>query len=215
MWELRWVLAGLGAALIVALYLWGRGLLRPKKEPGRRWLAADDQAYDDVALSSQEPRAGDNAELEAEETAATTPMAPERIVTIRFVARNRDLSTEKAVVALRAAGLTHGRFGIFHKIGGGGADDMAFSVASLVEPGSFDLAQLADTTIPGMSFFMILPGRGDPVERFDSMVETARTLAHDLDAELHDDRGSSWSIQRERYLREEMIEYRHQLGHGD
>jgi len=28
---------------------------------------------------------------------------------------------------------------------------------------------------------------------------------------LHDERGSSWSVQRERYVREEIIEYRHQL----
>jgi cell division protein ZipA len=61
-----------------------------------------------------------------------------------------------------------------------------------------------------MSFFMTLPGSGDPVTAFDLMVETARSLAHDLDAELHDEKGSSWSIQRERYLREEIIEYRHQ-----
>jgi cell division protein ZipA len=62
-----------------------------------------------------------------------------------------------------------------------------------------------------MSFFMVLPGPGDPVARFDTMVSTARAMAVELDAELYDDRGSSWSIQRERYVREEIIEYRHQL----
>jgi len=42
------------------------------------------------------------------------------------------------------------------------------------------------------------------------MIETARALSVQLKAELRDERGSSWSIQRERYLREEIIEYRHQ-----
>ena len=58
---------------------------------------------------------------------------------------------------------------------------------------------------------MILPGVGDPITRFDQMVETARALAHELEAELFDEKGSSWSIQRERYVREEIIASRHQL----
>ena len=57
---------------------------------------------------------------------------------------------------------------------------------------------------------MVLPGAGDPVARFDAMVETARGLSVELSADLFDERGSSWSSQRERYLREEIIEYRHQ-----
>jgi FtsZ-interacting cell division protein ZipA len=60
-----------------------------------------------------------------------------------------------------------------------------------------------------MSFFMILPGVGDPVERFDQMVATARQLARELSGELKDENGSSWSIQRERYVREEIIEFLH------
>ena len=115
------------------------------------------------------------------------------------------------MLALRAAGLQHGRYGIFHRFGPRGPSEPLFSVANLTEPGSFDLAKLAESTIPGMSFFMILPGVGDPITRFDQMVETARALAHELEAELFDEKGSSWSIQRERYVREEIIAYRHQL----
>ena len=87
----------------------------------------------------------------------------------------------------------------------------AFSVASLTEPGSFDLEHSGDTTIAGLSFFVVLPGTDDPVARFDAMVETARALSVELAADLFDERGSSWSSQRERYLREELIEYRHQF----
>ena len=87
-----------------------------------------------------------------------------------------------------------------------------FSVARLTEPGSFDLARLAESEIPGLSIFLSLPGVGDPVARFDAMMETTRALARELDAEILDEKGSSWSIQRERYLREELIQYRHQHG---
>lgn len=136
---------------------------------------------------------------------------PEKVVTIRFIPKAGEVGGEEVVLALRKAGLEHGRFGIFHCHDATQERNTQFSVASLTEPGSFDLTQLATSPIAGLSFFMVLPGVGDPVARFDAMVECARMLALELDAELFDDRGSSWSIQRERYVREEIIRYRHQL----
>jgi cell division protein ZipA len=151
----------------------------------------------------------------ARETAAphrkTPPkQAPEKVVTIRFVPKHHMIDGHSAVRALREAGLRHGRYGIFHKHkeADEDGDDVLFSVASLTEPGSFDLENLG--TIAGMSFFIVLPSAVDPVDCFDSMVETARSLSHRLGADLFDERGSSWSIQRERYVREELIRYRHQ-----
>ncbi len=126
-----------------------------------------------------------------------------------MIPRGEELSAERAVGALTEAGLKHGRYGIFHRDGADG--EPAFSVASLTEPGTFDLANLGHGTIAGLSFFIVLPGSGDPVARFDALVETARALTVELEADLHDEGGSSWSVQRERYLREEIIEYRHQL----
>jgi cell division protein ZipA len=135
--------------------------------------------------------------------------APERIVALRLVPRVEELATERAITALRSAGLEHGRYSIFHRQLGTNRE--GFSVASLTEPGSFDLDHAPDSTIAGLSFFVVLPGNGDPVARFDAMVETARRLSVELKADLFDERGSSWSSQRERYLREELIEYRHQI----
>ena len=45
------------------------------------------------------------------------------------------------------------------------------------------------------------------------MMESARTLSQSLDGELLDESGSNLSIQRERYLREEVIQYQHQYSH--
>ena len=216
--ELRWVLLGLGAALLLGVYLWGRGALQrflPRAALARRWLPSSPE------LRPRDPAAPDpDGAPQAPKSSADDPVAPraalrpDRVITVRFVPKSKQLSAEKAVLALRAAGLQHGRYGIFHCLNEDDDTLTLFSVASLTEPGSFDLTSLAKTTIPGMSFFMVLPGDGDPVARFDMMVGTARSLAHDLDAELHDERGSSWSIQRERYVREEIIEYRHQHLHA-
>ena len=217
--ELRWVLLVLGAALLLGVYLWGRGVLQrfvPRRALARRWLPSRPEFQSQADETSP-------AEPQATPTATQSPGVdgiglrgsprPDRVVTVRFIPRHKPLTAEKAILALRSAGLQHGRYGIFHRLSDGGAPEALFSVANLTEPGSFDLTKL-DKAIPGMSFFMVLPGDGDPVLRFDMMVETARSLAHDLDAELHDERGSSWSIQRERYVREEIIEYRHQHAHA-
>src|SRR5690606_17037512 len=137
----------------------------------------------------------------------------DRVIALRLVPKTGDeISTENAVLAMRALGMQHGRYSIFHDLTDEG--ETRYSVASLTEPGSFDLTKLADSTIAGLSVFMVLPGPGDPVERFDAMIAAARDLAQRLSADLLDERGSSWSIQRERYIREEIIEYRYQLEHA-
>ncbi len=133
----------------------------------------------------------------------------ERVVSLRLIPREgEELDAERTVRALREAGLQHGPYEIFHYCEDRNVPESGFSVANLVEPGSFDLSNLPDTRLPGVTFFMVLPGSRDPAERFDTMIRIARDLCQTLDARLLDELGNSWSIQRERFLREELIEYR-------
>ena len=103
--------------------------------------------------------------------------------------------------------MRHGKFGIFHRYDGSDENRVIFSAASLVEPGSFDLTNLKAQAIPGISLFMVLPGPIDGTQAFDLMMVASRALTQSLNAELLDESGSTLSIQRERYLREEIIEY--------
>jgi cell division protein ZipA len=208
MWDLRWVLLGLGALVVVGVYLWSKGVgsRRMFLEALRR--KRTEPSFEDDAASGNTPTQESDPPVVIPAAAPKPARAsPDRVITLRLIPRGDELSTERTVTALTGAGLKHGRYGIFHRDGVAG--EPAFSVASLTEPGSFDLANLQGT-IAGLSFFVVLPGVGDPVARFDAMVETARALSVELEADLHDERGSSWSVQRERYLREEIIEYRHQ-----
>lgn len=204
--DLRWVLLGLGAFVVVGVYLWSRGVLaRMLPKLPRREVRTEPSLGGPAAPTPQE-----SASLVTTVSAAERARpGPDRIVTLRLIPRGAELTAERAVIALRNAGLEHGRYAIFHHPLG--ANREGFSVASLTEPGSFDLDHLDDSTIAGLTFFVVLPGAGDPVARFDAMVETARAMSVELAADLFDERGSSWSSQRERYLREELIEYRHQV----
>lgn len=205
MWELRWILLGLGVSVVAGIYFWPR--LRLKLEQARE--SGEDPRTESPSADSH-PIA-EEPPLELDEEPKQESAGPKKVITVRFVPKTgADLNAEAAVLALRKAGLQHGRYGIFHYPFEDDDREPEFSVASLIEPGSFDLTNLKETSLPGMSFFMVLPGLGDPVSRFDRMVGVARTLTQSLNAELFDEQGSSWSIQRERYVREEIIEYCHQ-----
>ena len=206
------MLLGLGILLIAGIYLWPRVSIILKK---------DRKADFDFRISSAE--AGPTvAPKDIPDELATQPKVvssvPKKVITIRFIPKSGgELNAELAVLTLRKAGLKHGKYGIFHypfDPFGESEDEVEyepeFSVASLIEPGSFDLTNLKETTLPGMSFFMVLSGTGDPVSRFDRMASVARALTQPLGSELFDEQGSSWSIQRERYVREEIIDYHHQ-----
>ncbi|HEX7079663.1 MAG TPA: cell division protein ZipA C-terminal FtsZ-binding domain-containing protein [Gammaproteobacteria bacterium] len=233
MTELRWVLLALGVSLVVGVYLWGKGLFKRNASAGRPKAKraepriSPELSPEEVLLAPLGQLDGEDvpdaeavpesAEPERPEHEAAPPKPPrrsgppEKVVALRFVPRSHELDGEEAVLALREAGLEHGRYGIFHYQDESCPSEAKFSVANLTEPGSFDLDHIAGQSLAGMSFFMVLPGSGDPVDRFDAMVSTARALALQFDAELFDDAGSSWSIQRERYVREELIRYRLQL----
>jgi cell division protein ZipA len=211
MTELRWVLLALGVLVIVAVYLLSQGI-------PQRWLShlaplkrADKNGSVRVEPAFDETESADAAETVPPERPEEPTEQVEKIVTLRFIPTAKEIACDRVILALRAAGLKHGRYGIFHMHASDVTEDPMFSVASLTEPGSFDLSNLTDAKIAGMSFFMVLPGSGDPVTRFDAMVDTARDLARDLEGELRDEKGSSWSIQRERYVREEIIAYCHTL----
>ncbi len=212
---LRWMLLLFGLLVIVGVYLYSRRererQAAPKEKGARRVEPSFSSESDDPgALPEAEP---DEEATEPEVVAGDReePAKPkEMIVTLRIVAKNRGtFPGDELALTLRGIGMRHGRFGIFHRYEGDDEDKVVFSAASLVEPGSFDLANLKDQRIPGITLFMVLPGPLDGAEAYDLMVAAGRAMAKSLGGELLDESGSTFSIQRERYLREEIIQYQH------
>ncbi|NQV86336.1 MAG: cell division protein ZipA [Woeseiaceae bacterium] len=207
---MRWLLLLFGLVVIAGVYLYSR---REKTTSNRNQVAdrvapsldSDDQTGDQDTDSDS--AIADN-ENEADERFA--PDAPQKIVTVRVVARDKkSFAGDELILSMRGIGLRHGKFGIFHRYDGDEKSGSIFSAASLVEPGSFDLQNIKGQEIPGISLFLVLPGPLDSVEAFDLMLAAARTLTQSLNGELLDESGSTLSIQRERYLREEIIQFQH------
>ncbi len=175
-----------------------------------RVIAADNSTFDvDPVLSAIDEPAADVAL--AERTASIDAWPKEqKIVTLRVAAPPLERFEGKALVgALQAEGLAHGRYEIFHRDAAG--DRTIFSVASLVEPGTFDLGNVAGKKFPGVTIFAVLPGPLAPMATFDAMLVTARNVAERLHGVVQDERGASLSTQRLQSLREGLIDYQHRL----
>ncbi len=206
---LRWLLLLAGVLVIAGVYLYSR---RKQADVDSEELPIERR---EPTLAEAAPATEADAELpESEEAVAEEadgePVVdvPQKIVTLRIVASNRgSFQGDELILSLRGIGLRHGKFGIYHRYDGADEDRIIFSAASLVEPGSFDVENIKEQQIPGISLFMILPGPVDGVEAFDLMMAAARALTQSLEGELLDESGSTLSIQRERYMREEIIQY--------
>lgn len=214
---LRWLLLFFGVLVIVGVYLYSR---RAKNKPDEVPVVDGRRVEPTMQLDDEVPDAdADVVDDVVIETADGDPVVeepaekiPQMIVTLRLVAGEKAaFKGDDLILSLRGIGLRHGKFGIFHRYDGNDETRTIFSAASLVEPGSFDLANIKDQQIPGISLFLVLPGPIDSVEAFDLMMAAARTLSQSLDGELLDESGSTLSIQRERYLREEIIKYQHSI----
>lgn len=210
---LRWLLLVCGLLVIAGVYFYSRrekSVQEDRYEPVERvepTLTAGDVAAPGAAESALPDAGSQGAGNEAPEPPVNVP---QKIVTLRIVARkNPAFAGERLVLSLRGIGMRHGKFGIFHRYDGNDESRVIFSAASLVEPGSFDLANIKEQQIPGISLFLVLPGPIDAVEAFDLMMTAAHAMSKSLDGELLDEAGSTLSIQRERYLREEVIQYQH------
>ena len=211
--DLRWLLLIFGLLAIAGVYLYSR---KEKKASDAKPASTDrvEPSLDGSEQDDELPRDSEDhindASVEDPDDEPTQQESPQKIVTVRIVAHEQaSFAGDELVLSMRGIGLQHGEFGIFHRLDGNEEGRTIFSAASLIEPGSFDLQNIKGQEIPGISLFLVLPGPVECIEAFDMMLAAARILTQSLNGELLDESGSTLSIQRERYLREEIIQFQH------
>lgn len=141
-----------------------------------------------------------------------TPL-PEKFIQLNVVAlAGRPFKGAAVLEAAEQAGLKPGPMNIFHRHGEGAESGaILYSMASMVEPGSFPLEDLAAFSTPGLTLFMRLPGAYDGLAVFSDMLMTAQQLAARLDGELQDETHSVLTRQTVEHVRGEIVEYRRRL----
>jgi cell division protein ZipA len=143
----------------------------------------------------------------AERTApAEPPSTLQKIVALRLVSASGErIDGARLRAALEAEGMRFGKYSIFHRQR---ADGRAiYSVASLLEPGSFDLDRMGEELYPGVSMFAVFPGPLDAPEAFDEMLATTRRLSERLGVVPQDERGGALNAPRALQIREELVHF--------
>lgn len=131
----------------------------------------------------------------------------DRVVTIYVVAPDQtEFTGNNLLDAFAAVDLRHGEMGIFHHYGTGQlyAPMPLFSVANMLEPGTFPIAVMEGFTTPGLALFLCLPCRLDPGMVFELMLNTAQRLAERLNGQVLDDAREPLSAAGIEHLRRSM-----------
>ncbi len=136
---------------------------------------------------------------------------PRKILVLRLAAGPTRIPGDKLRAAFEAQGLTYGKYQIFHYLHTDG--QTLFSVASMVEPGSFDLEHMDSTPFPGVTMFAQLPSSISGLEVLEELLRNAKLLQSAVGGTLQDERGALLNSPRIQRLRQEVIDFEH-LAHA-
>lgn len=146
---------------------------------------------------------------ESPAAAANEPrrMAPaQKIVAVRVVAAGgAPFEGVTLRQAIEQAGLRFGRYRIFHRLDAQGRT--LFSLASLKEPGTFELEAMNGSTYRGVAMFLVLPAAVSGERALEELLSAARALAARLGGHLQDERGASLDESRVGQLRQDVASF--------
>lgn len=208
--SLRWILLVVGIVFVLAVYILGRSRRRRNRsivdeldadlpEFSAKNLDDIDEGVGEVKIiSGAGPAAGDtdssngltdtaHNEASSDESVAnsqpegSTGKLPSDIIVLYLLPKgNQKLNGSQINSSVQAMGLSFGEMNIFHYRPG---NRNVFSIANMLEPGSFDVNTIHDLQTTGLSVFMQITG-DDPLDDLTEMLQRSYQLAGLLDARL-------------------------------
>lgn len=215
-----------GLLLIAAIFLFGR----PKKPAqGRRREPADSERtrhepvlgeHDGVSPVAADLGTGEGVSQPelglpdvdappASELGKRVSQDFDKIVSLYVAARAGEvLRGEDIVVAAEKTGLVFGHMNVFHRLVEGHPErGPIFSMASIMKPGSFDMAGIREMQTPAIAFFLTLPAPVSALEAWEKMLPNVERMAELLDAVMLDDSRNTLGRQRIAHIRDELRAY--------
>ena len=130
----------------------------------------------------------------------------QRIISVRVCAPGEvRWAGSDLMAALEQQGLAHGRYQVFHRRNSDGRT--LFCAASLIEPGTFDIARMPEEEFRGLTLFAVLPGPAEPVPTLEALIATAAGLAESLRGVVQDSNGVTLTQQRAEAMRDDVIRF--------
>jgi cell division protein ZipA len=154
------------------------------------------------------PESGDRSST----ATVQTPNASEqqKIITVRVCATGEARWPGATLLsALELHGLAYGRYQVFHRRHVDGRS--LFCVASLIEPGTFDVTRMSSEEFRGVTLFAVLPGPVEPLLTIDELLGAARGLAQELAGMVQDSKGMPLSPQRAAAMRDDVARFQASL----
>ena len=212
--EIRWVLIFSGIVLIVGIIIYEnylKSILNKTSKDSEKIEPTFQCESNPDRLKINEGQLGshsdNNTDIKIDIEGRNIKVECDHIITVRLTPiDSKPFDGNEVLEILNENGLSLDENGIFNYLDKDNKTKL-FSVANLVEPGVFDAQEIENEKIPGLSFFMLMPLSSNEINAFDKMMMVLKIIKTSLKAELLDDAGSTLSIQRERYIREEVIEY--------
>ena len=153
----------------------------PEKEEDDAFVGDADNNFDEVVIVKKKA-------VPVEKSAKHDDI-PNDVVAIHVMAsHDQPFKGQDIYSAAQNAHLVYGEHKIFHcyeNIEGTGSK--LFSMASAVNPGTFDIDDLDAFTTPGVTFILMQAAPGKAMVAFDMMVRSAKQLAQHLGGQLLDE----------------------------
>ena len=136
---------------------------------------------------------------------------PPKILVINVVAKGAYFGGANLMRAAEEVGLEPGEWNIFHRPDDHSPQQTLFSMASLVEPGSFPFGRMEGFSTPGLCLFTQLPGPRDGLAVYSDMLFSAERIAALLDGELQDEAHQLLTRDKIERVREEILQHKRRL----
>lgn len=134
---------------------------------------------------------------------------PELILAFYVVPQHGGFHGTDILDVLEELGLRYGDMKIFHHYGIGEikVKKPVFSIANMLEPGTFDVQRISKFVSPGLVLFMRLPGPFGGRIAFELMLNNAQKIAEILEGILEDDKHQPMTPQTINLLRERIANF--------
>lgn len=168
-------------------------------------LSIDDKTMPSINIDDIEDKPNKSTRVNETETAK---LETQVIILSVVMPENHQLSGAALLPSLLTLGMKYGEMNIFHRhqdsAGNGG---VTFSLANMLNPGSFELDTMETFVTQGVSLFMTLPNAGDPFAAFEQMLLAAKQLAAEFNAQLLDDKRHLMTKQTEQHYVSKIREF--------